>query len=181
MFQNIMSIDQNIIIWIQDSWRNDVLTPIFIFITKLGDNGAIWILISLGLLIPKKTRKIGLMSLLALALSVIIDNMLLKNIVARVRPYEVVPRLHSLIGIQNDYSFPSGHTGSSFAAAVIMFCGLPKKYGVLAIVLATLIGFSRLYVGVHYPTDVLCGAFIGAGIALLTYMLGNSLMERRKA
>lgn len=167
MLQYLMSVEDSILLWIQNSMRNEILTPIFTTITTLGNGGFIWIAGSVMLLIPKKTRNIGVMSLSALALSALIDNVILKNLIARTRPYEVIHGLTSLIGAQNDYSFPSGHTGSSFAAAVVMFCGLPKKYGVPALILAFLIGFSRLYVGVHYPSDVLCGVLIGTGIALL--------------
>ena len=90
-----------------------------------------------------------------LILTFIIDNIILKNLVGRIRPYEVVRGVHYLIERQNDFSFPSGHTGSSFAVAVIYFLKLPRKYGILALMLAVHIGFSRLYLGVHYPTDVL--------------------------
>lgn len=95
------------------------------------------------------------------------DNVILKNIVARTRPYDVIPGLVSLVGAQKDYTFPSGHTGSSFASAVVLCRMLPKRYGIPAVVLACLIGLSRLYVGVHYPTDVIAGAMIGTGIAFV--------------
>lgn len=181
MLQDLMTIDQNVLIWIQDTFRNQILTPIVIFITSLGDAGSIWIMISLGLLLHKKTRSVGIMSLLALGLSFIINNVILKNVVARTRPYEVIEGLQSLIGVQNDYSFPSGHTGSSFASAIILYCGLPKKYGIPAVILAVLIGCSRLYVGVHYPTDVLGGALIGTCIALFVYKYRIKILTKGKA
>lgn len=166
MLQNLATFEESILLGIQSNLRNEWLTPVFIFITRLGNGGFIWILGSILLLAPKKTRKIGGMALAAFVCSVLIDNVILKNVVARTRPYEVIGGLTSLIGVQKDFSFPSGHTGSSFAVAVVMFCGLPKKFGVPALILAFLIGFSRLYVGVHYPSDVLGGALIGTGIAL---------------
>lgn len=180
MLQSLLIMDQSGLLWIQTYLRHDMLSPWMVFITTLGNNGMIWLLLSFGLLIPKKTRKIGMMSLIALGFAFIIDNVLLKNIVARTRPYEVLQSLTPLIEAQKDYSFPSGHTGSSFASAVVLFCGLPKRYGIPAVVLAALIGFSRLYVGVHYPTDVLCGALIGTGIALLIYMIGANLPGHRE-
>lgn len=173
MLQYLMTLEESILLWIQSNVRNEWLTPVFIFITKLGNGGFIWILGSILLLAPKKTRKIGVMAVAALICSVLIDNVMLKNAVARTRPYEVIEGLTSLVGVQKDFSFPSGHTGSSFAAAVVMFRGLPKKFGVPALILAFLIGFSRLYVGVHYPTDVLAGALIGTGIALLVSRIGS--------
>lgn len=173
MLQNLATLEESILLGIQSDLRNECLTPVFIFITRLGNGGFIWILGSILLLAPKKTRKIGVMAVAALICSVLIDNVMLKNAVARTRPYEVIEGLTSLVGVQKDFSFPSGHTGSSFAAAVVMFRGLPKKFGVPALILAFLIGFSRLYVGVHYPTDVLGGALIGTGIALFVGWIGS--------
>ena len=177
MFENIMMMDQGILLWIQDVLRNDFLTPIFTFITRLGDAGAIWIVISIGLLFHQKTRKIGIMALCSLVAAFIIDNMILKNLIGRIRPYEMLSGLECLIDKPNDFSFPSGHTGSSFAVASILLLGLPKKYGIPAMILAALIGFSRLYVGVHYPTDVLCGAIIGIMIACIVYCVGMLVID----
>ena len=158
-------VEGQILLWIQENLRCDVLTVFFRFITSLGDNGMIWIILTIVLLVVTKYRKVGVMSAAALICSLIINNLLLKNIVARIRPYEVVEGLQRLLPAQPDYSFPSGHTGSSFAAAVIFFMYLPKKYGIPAMVLAVLIAFSRLYLGIHYVSDVLGGAFIGTVIA----------------
>lgn len=180
MFQFLLELDGRILIWIQDMMRSGLLTPIMVFVTKLGNGGAFWILLSLGLLIPKKSRTIGIMMLLSLGVTFIIDNVLLKNLVGRIRPYEAVYGLERLVEKQKDFSFPSGHTGSSFAAAVIIFLGMPKKYGIPAIVLAFLISFSRLYVGVHYPTDVLCGAVIGTIVAIVVYNIGGFLSEKKR-
>ena len=112
-----------------------------------------------------KTKKLA-----ALLLSLLINNIILKNLVARTRPYEMVEGLVPLIGRPRDYSFPSGHTGSSFASAWVLFRKLPAGYGISALVLAGLIGISRLYVGVHYPTDVLfgvLGGIVSGSIAML--------------
>ena len=103
--------------------------------------------------------------------SLLVNNMILKNLVARTRPYEAVDGLQRLIEAQRDLSFPSGHTGSSFAAAVIIYLTCPKKIGIPAMILAVLIALSRLYVGVHYPTDVLAAVVTGTGIAILTYFI----------
>lgn len=178
MFQNMILFEENILLWIQSNLRSDIITPFMIFITNLGNSGAIWIVLSIGLLIPKKTRKIGVMSLCALFLSVIIDNVILKNLIARTRPCDVIEGLTCLIQRPTDFSFPSGHTGSSFAAAVILFLGLPKKYSFTAIILAALIGFSRLYVGVHYLSDVIGGAVIGTMIAVLVYWIGINWVRK---
>lgn len=171
--------EADVLLWIQNNIRNDVLTPIFKFVTTLGNAGMIWIVLSVGLLIPRKTRRVGVLALVSLLFSALIDNVILKNVVARTRPYEVIEGLTSLVGVQKDYSFPSGHTGSAFAAAVVMFLGLPKKCGIPILVFACLMGLSRLYVGVHYPSDVLGGALIGTGIALFTYWFGTVQIEQK--
>ena len=166
MIQYLLSLDGTALLWIQEYLRNEFLTPIFLFITKLGNNGAIWLAASVIMLFFKKSRRAGFLSLAALFSSYIIDNVILKNLVARARPYEVVAGLQLLIGKQSDFSFPSGHTGSSFASAVILYQELPKRFGEAAIALACFIGFSRLYLGVHYPSDVIGGALIGSLIAV---------------
>lgn len=175
MMEMLLNLDGNILLWIQDYLRNDFLTPIMIFITSLGNAGIIWILITALLLLFKKTRKVGILSACALLGSLLINNMILKNLVARVRPYEVVNGLHLLIEKQVDWSFPSGHTGSSFASAVVLYRNLPRKYGVLALILAALIAFSRLYVGVHYPTDVLVAVITGSVIGIIVDKIGKKL------
>lgn len=159
----ILQLDGQILLWIQDL-RTDWLTAFFTTITHLGDGGILWILATVALLIPKKTRKAGLAMAIALALTFLTVNLLLKPVIARTRPYEVVEGLRLLVNPAHDYSFPSGHSSSSMAAAVAMFGALPYKWkpvGWCAVILAVLICISRLYVGIHYPTDVLCGALIG--------------------
>lgn len=165
MVEYFINIDSEILLWIQDFIRLPILDTIMIAITKTGNMGAIWILITAMLLLFKKTRRIGLMSAMALLGSLIINNLILKNLVARTRPYEVISNLKLLVNPARDYSFPSGHTGSSFACAYILYKELPKKYGVPAIIYASLMGASRLYIGIHYPSDVICGAIIGVLIA----------------
>ena len=166
MLEALLNLDGNILLFIQECVRNPILNPIVVFITSLGDEGMIWIVATLLLLIPKKTRKIGVMSGLALLGSLLINNTLIKNLVARPRPYTRLEDLTILIPKPGKYSFPSGHTASSFASGVVFFRQLPKKWGVPALVLAFLMGLSRLYVGVHYPTDVLAGMIVGALLAV---------------
>lgn len=175
MVDYIINLDGNILLWIQEFIRNDFLTPIFVFITHLGNGGKIWIAISIFLLLFKKTRKIGMMSLLALLGSYLINNLCIKNLICRTRPYEVVDGLKLIIEKQKDYSFPSGHTASSFASAIVLYKELPKKYGITALIFAIVMGFSRLYVGVHYPSDVIIGAIsgilIGLGVCKIYHIL----------
>ncbi len=128
--------DAGILLFLQDVVRNPVLTPIFKGITTLGNGAVLWILISLVLLLFRKTRTVGITSILALLVSLVINNIVLKNLVARVRPYEVIEGLVLIIQKPWDYSFPSGHTGSSFAAAWVFYRKLPKRFGIPALVLA---------------------------------------------
>jgi undecaprenyl-diphosphatase len=167
MFEAITRADGAILLWIQQNVRKEWLSPVVKGITHLGDAGWFWIVLAILLFIIPKTRRIGLTMAGSLMGSYVVNNLLLKNLVARVRPYEVIEGLNRIIEAQSDWSFPSGHTGSSFAAAVVIFGLCPRKYGIPALVLAFLISLSRLYVGVHYPTDVLCGAIIGTAMALI--------------
>lgn len=165
MLDFLLTLDGNILLWIQEYLRNPILTPIVKFITMLGNGGGIWIALTLLLLILPKTRRAGCMVTAALIGTLLVNNIFLKNLVARTRPYEVIAELTYLVPKPGEYSFPSGHAGSSFAAACVMFRQLPKKYGVPALILAILIALSRLYVGVHYPSDVLFGMLDGIAIS----------------
>lgn len=152
-----------------------VLTAVMKVITSLGDAGLIWILLALVLLLIPKTRKTGVVVALALILDLLLCNVLLKTLIARTRPYEIQTMVEILIRKPSDYSFPSGHTAASFAAASALFFakGRDKRLWAPALMLAVLIAFSRLYFYVHYPTDVLGGAAIG----LLCGYLASKIAE----
>ena len=177
MIHSFILWEQDFLLWIQNNVRSEAANPIWIGITTLGNGGAIWLLISIGLLFHKKTRHVGILSLCALAVSFIINNVMLKNLFARSRPFDAINELNYLISKPTDYPFPSGHTGSSFASGGVLFLGLSKKYSWLFPALAGLIAFSRLYVGVHYPSDVIGGAVIGIVIAITVYIIGMSLSK----
>ena len=119
------------------------------------------------------------MMVLSLIGTLLINNMLIKNLAARTRPYEVIDGLTYLIPKPREYSFPSGHAGSSFAAAWVMFRQLPKRCGVPALVLAVLIALSRVYVGVHYPSDVLFGVIAGIVIGLAAETIVEWVEQKR--
>lgn len=165
MIDALSNLEGSILLFIQDSVRCDILTPFFVFVTKLGNAGFIWVTMSLLLLLFPRTRKVGGMGILALMFSLLVNNMLLKNIVERARPFDVIQALTPLVERPRDYSFPSGHTASSFAAAGVFFRNLPRRLGLPALLLAVLIGLSRLYVGVHYPSDVLAGLLSGLALS----------------
>lgn len=157
--------EAEILLWIQNNLRNPVLDPVMKTITHLGDGGAVWILLTLVLLIFPKTRRAGMFSAMAMIGSLLINNIVLKNLFARTRPYELIEGLKLIISPAWDYSFPSGHTGTSIASAVSMAPELPRRWAVLLLILAVVIAFSRLYVGVHFPTDVLGGLVTGLAAA----------------
>lgn len=176
----ILQFDSAILLWIQDFVRNPILDPFFIFITHLGDAGIFWIALSLFFCIFKKTRKAGIFALAALILSVLFNNVFLKNVIGRIRPYEIIAGLECLVKHATDASFPSGHTGASIAAATVYLKELPKKFSIPALVLAILIGLSRLYIGIHYPTDVIAGALTGAALGIVTCLIGNLIIKKWK-
>lgn len=158
----ILQWDGQALLFIQEHIRQVWMDGFWKTITHLGDAGWFWIILGIVLLIPKKTRKAGIAALAALAIGALITNVALKNIIARIRPYEVVEGLKLLIEPQSDFSFPSGHTCASIGAALAMYPFLERKWGIPLVILAVLISLSRLYVGAHYPTDVLGGAVVGA-------------------
>ena len=181
-YQNILQFDTQILIFLQEIIRNDIINPIMKIITRLGDGGVFWILLTVVLLIIPKTRKLGICSAFSLLLSVIICNVVLKNLFGRIRPYEVIEGLYLLTGIKeaSDPSFPSGHTSSSFAAALSIFLASTKKqklFTVWLLILAALISFSRLYIGIHYPTDVFASMALSIGLAFLGTFLGKKLYD----
>lgn len=151
-----------------------LLDKILAFITSLGNAGIIWIVLAVVLLILPKTRKTGIIVAAALLMDLILCNLILKNLVARVRPYDVNTAIAILIKKPLDFSFPSGHTAASFAAMTALFLAKMKKAWIAALVLAVLIAFSRLYFYVHYPTDVLGGAVVG----ILSGIIGYTIVEK---
>lgn len=178
MEELLVNIEGPILLWIQEYLRVDFLMPVITFITHLGDGGRIWIACTLLLLLLPKTRKTGIVMTLSMLFNLLATNIVLKNLLARTRPYVVVEGLHRIIEAQSDFSFPSGHTACSFAAATVIFLMCPRKAGVPAMVLAVLISLSRLYVGVHFPTDVIGGAIVGTAAALLARWVYKKFEER---
>ena len=162
--------------------RTPVLDRIMSFITHLGSAGAIWILIAIIFIIGRKTRISGIKIAVGLALGLAIGTLGMKHLFMRERPFTFEDALitleNLLISAPSDrYSFPSGHTLSSFTSAwlVLMY---NKKIGTAAVILAALISFSRMYLYVHYPTDVICGAILGTVFGLCAIKLYNFLEKK---
>ena len=177
----ILTYDGSILLWIQDRLRAGFATPAVTFITRLGDHGMLWIAVALALLAFRRTRRLGLTCAISMAIGLVLTNLVIKNWVARVRPYEVVEGLRCLVGAQKDFSFPSGHTTNGLACAWVIFRRAPRRYGAPALALAIVIALTRLYVGVHYPTDVLGGAVIGLACAAIALRLEPWLEKKLPA
>lgn len=166
-----------------ESLHNSITDPIMYGITCLGNAGIFWILLCAAFLfIPafKKDRKVGLSMMIALIVSLIMCNGIMKNLSARVRPFNVDTSFENLYGVFNginDWSFPSGHTSASFAAALAIILWDRKK-GIPAVVIAALIAFSRLYLTVHYPTDVLASLILGSLYGVAGYFISRLIMKR---
>ncbi len=180
MLQSLIAADGNLLLFIQENIRNPVLTPIMQVITRMGDHGLFWVILTLVLLAVPKTRKAGLCSFFALVCSYLFNNMFLKHAVGRVRPYEVIEGLQLLTVKAYDASFPSGHASASFASAVAIYRSgqLTKPVRIGLIVFALLISLSRLYVGVHYPTDVIFGVISGICCGLIGAWLCRMAQEK---
>lgn len=157
--------------------RTPVGDAVMCLITKLGDAGIIWIVFAVVLLLRQKTRKTGSIVLAALCVDLIFCNGILKNLFARIRPFDVNTQITLLIEKPTDFSFPSGHTAASFASAAALYFSGERKLWKPALVLACLIAFSRLYLYVHYPTDVLGGILAGIAAGYAGYVLVQQWFE----
>ena len=159
--------------------RTDIGDTIVPFITKLGDAGMIWICLTIVLLIIPKTRKTGVIMMAALLVDVLLCNVLIKNLVARTRPFDVNTAVQLLVAKPRDYSFPSGHTAASFASVTALYLAGEKKMWKAALVLAVLIALSRLYLYVHYPTDIIGGVIFGSLSGYLGYKIVEQIQKKR--
>ena len=151
----------------------DVVVPL---ITRLGDAGIIWIILTVLLLIIPKT---GVIMMAALLADVLLCNVVIKNLVARTRPFDVNTAVQLLVAKPRDYSFPSGHTAASFASVTALYLAGEKKMWRAALVLAVLIALSRLYLYVHYPTDIIGGVVFGSLSGYLGYKIVEQIRKKR--
>ena len=176
------SFDLPILDWIAANLWCPVLDVAMPIITLLGDAGIFWIAIAVLFMITKKYRKTGIGMMLALMMGLVVCNIWMKPTIARIRPYDFqmeyfMKEIPLLAGAMHDFSFPSGHTIASFEAAVVIALN-HKKMGTAALILAVLIAFSRLYLYVHYPTDVIFSVFLGTAFAFLGNYLAGKIMNK---
>ena len=174
-FQNFLyncaiSFDLPVLDWIQANLQSGFMDKFMPFITKFGDHGTFWMIVAALLFLFPRTRKTGLGMAIAMMIGLLICNVTLKPLVGRIRPYDLQAELGITIQLlgerMHDFSFPSGHTIASFEAAVVLLKN-SKKMGIPAMILAVLIAFSRLYLYVHYPTDVIVSVILGTLFALI--------------
>ena len=168
----MMDIEFAILDFIQNM-ASPIMDRIMVFITTLGNSGTLWIVLAVLMLCSKKYRVTGIMLAVGLIGSLLIGNIVLKPLVGRMRPFSIKEGIDLLINAPRDFSFPSGHTLSSVISATILLLR-EKKIGYAAAITAFLIAFSRLYLYVHFPTDVIAGAVIGVIIGFLSVRLVNS-------
>ena len=179
MAEAITNFDLSVLYWIVEHVHNKVLDFLMPIFSLFGEAGIFWIAVTLILLIFPKTRKMGVCSALALLAGFLLGNGAIKHLVNRVRPYELDEALRSpvIFFFPGDSSFPSGHSLASFEAAVSIFL-FNKKWGAGALVIAVLVAISRLYLTVHFLTDVLAGAILGTAIAVLMKMIVDAVWTK---
>lgn len=176
----ILNFDLSIFRFVEEHLMNSVTNGIFTFITHLGDGGWLWITLAVILLIFPKTRRCGVAIGIALLCSEFIGNQFLKQLAARPRPFllekwQGIFNYPGLIPAPSSYSFPSGHTASSVGSAMALLFCRKDKYGWMAVILAVLIGYSRIHMHVHYPTDVLAGLICGILYGLIGWWIASRL------
>ena len=187
MFVNFFSFlaehfDLPILDWIAENLHTPFLDAVMPAVTALGNAGILWILWAVVLLLIPRYRKTGLGMAAALALGLLVCNLTLKPLMMRTRPFDYQAEffgrtIELLIAAPHDYSFPSGHTIASFEAATVLLLN-HKKMGAAAMILAALIAFSRLYLYVHYPTDVLASIVLGAAFGFLGNRLSGKICKK---
>ena len=169
--------DASVITAISENVHSTFLNYFFRFVTLLGEGGIFWIAVAVILLFFKKTRRTGICIGASLLIGVIIGNGVIKNVVARPRPYDTLPGIEPLISSLSDFSFPSGHTLCCFEAATALMMNR-SRWAIPAFFAAVLVGISRLFLFVHYPTDVICGALLGILFGVLGSAVAGAIYDR---
>lgn len=163
----ITKIDISLLNLIQNI-KSPILDKIMTTITALGNMGIFWILLILIFLTTKEYKKMARLMIVCFLFNAMIVNLILKPAVGRIRPFEIVDGIKLLVLKPQDPSFPSGHSSISFCMlTVILLFSKSKTINIMASILAILIAFSRLYLYVHFPSDVFCGILIGILTSLI--------------
>ena len=204
---SFIQFDGNLLIGIQQALNADWLTTVMKIITLLGENGYFWILLCLIMILFRRTRRLGIICAVSLLFTFICCNLIIKPAVDRVRPWVTFQMVDAMLPPPGDASFPSGHSANAMGPAWAMFLATrPKKsssgrsydevkclgwngdgisprmmhrLGIATVVLAVLIGISRLYLGMHYPSDVVCGLLLGMIVAAIVYKVILKIEDKR--
>ncbi|MCQ2752413.1 MAG: phosphatase PAP2 family protein [Coriobacteriales bacterium] len=172
-----MGIEDSILLFFQ-AIRITPIVQICALISSFANNGFIWVVLAIILLLAKRYRKQAVFLLLALIVSYILFILILSNIVARPRPFDAIVGLSSYVGTaHNGYSFPSFHVISSFLFSVFVYLCVNKRFGFITFIIAIVISFTRMYLGVSYPTDILISIAIGFGVAFLVHFVCNRVFS----
>jgi len=177
MTEWITRLDFSVLYKIQDIFRCSFLDLIMPKLTMLGSAGFIWLVCAGVMLLKKKHRRTGALMLIGLMLGVLIGNVIMKNLFARPRPCWIDTTVSLLVAVPKDYSFPSGHTLASVISATILTCA-DRRFGFVAIPLAAVISLSRLYLFVHFPSDVLASVLLGIITGLIVFRFGGRLFDK---
>lgn len=172
----LTELDFKILHFIHDNMSCGFMDFIMPKITFLGEVGLIWLAAAVIMLFFKKYRRASAAIAGSMLGGLLVGNLALKHLVARARPCWIEPDFPMLIAIPKDFSFPSGHSMISFGAAVVIF-HYNKKLGIAAFVVAALIAFSRLYLFVHFPSDVLVGTIIGIGLGIAAFLITDKIAD----
>lgn len=180
MIETLRTFELNILNAIQNIARADWLDAVMVLLSYIGELGLVWIVIAVVLMFNKKYRLFGILMCVGMLVGVLIGNVALKNIFDRLRPFTYNPEIALLIAPPGDPSFPSGHTLSSFISATVLAYTGKKRFAVPAFVLAGMMAFSRMYLYVHFPSDVLCGIVLGIGIGTAVYFVAIKAFKDSK-
>ncbi len=178
MLELIQNFDISAVRFIHENLSNPVLDFLMPIITLLGEGGIFWIVLTLVMLCFKRTRKSGFVMALSLIIGLLVVNVTIKPIVNRPRPYTIDTDVKLLVNALSDGSFPSGHTLACFECAAALIITGFKKWGRAALVLAFLVAFSRLYLYVHYPTDVLTSMILGTAFAFFSKFAVDKIYQK---
>ena len=165
-------------------WAGDFFTPFFEFISFLGHDGIILVLLSIALMLFKKTRRFGTAMLFGVAIGAIFTNCILKVLIARPRPYaddsSIFYQFWLLVGqnVESDKSFPSGHTTAAFASMVPLFILGNKRWSWIALLFAFTMGVARIYLVVHYTSDVIGGLIVGTFAGIIAVIVAKKLPQK---
>jgi len=177
--QQLNQIEIGILNWIREVFSCGFLDVTMKAITLLGNHGIFFVSLAIIFLCIPKTRKLGTTFSIALVFEILSINVILKPLVGRIRPFVFNEGVDLIIPAVSGGSFPSGHTGFAFAFALSLLV-YGKKGAIPGVIFAIIMGFSRLYLYVHYPTDVLCGAIIGSLCGFLAYKITKNMFKDNK-